>query len=482
MKDSTCQLDDPNAPAPGSLRELLPVAVPMVLSSASEMLMIFTDRAFLSHYSRPLMNASMGGGLASFLSMTFFLGVIGYGTALVAQYFGSGQHKKCSVVVSQSVLLCIASYPILVFGIRPLVLSIFSKTQIAPEQIGPQCEYYNILIFWTFIPLLRSAMGCFFTGIGRTRIVLITSLAGVLINIPANYVLIYGKLGFPAMGIQGAAYGTILGGAISLIVMVCFYLRREFRVEFGTSRPVRFCRDVMGRLLRYGYPAGMEMFMNLAAFNLMVGMYHAYSEVASTGVTLMFNYEMLVFVPLMGLQIGVISMVGRYMGKGLPDIAHKVTMSGAKAGLLYSGVVMLIFGLTPQYLVELFRADTPDAVFDEAVPLAIFLLRMVVVYMAIDALIVVFGGALRGAGDTLAAMCISVFVHLVGLPVAYLGLYRWGWSVEKTWIAMTTVFFCSASLIFWRYRSGKWRSIRVIDTDAALATAHDLEFHEHAEM
>jgi MATE family multidrug resistance protein len=451
------------AHAPGGIRELLVIALPMVVSHACDTVMVFTDRLFLSRLGSVHMNASMAGGLTCFMAMTFSIGLIGYTTALVGQHLGAGQKRQCAKATAQAFLIALAAYPLILLS-RPLIYLAFSKSGIPAEQLTLQTSYFDILIYGTMITLLRICLSSFFSGIGRTRIVMISALIAMVVNVAMNYVLIFGKLGLPALGIKGAAYGTITGSICGLAVMATVYFGPTIKREFCVIHALRFDRKIMAQLLKFGYPAGIEMFLNLVAFNGLILAFHAHSPVTATAVTIMFNWDMVAFVPLIGLEIAVMSLVGRYMGARQPDIAHRATMSGLKSGWAYSACILMLFVFLPEQLVALFKPQLADSVFLEAMPMAVRMIRIASLYVMIDSVILVFSGALRGAGDTFWAMCVSVGLHWLLVAILSVFLYGLKLSPETTWFALVLVFLAFSSLFYLRYRSGKWRHFLVIHT------------------
>jgi MATE family multidrug resistance protein len=446
----------------GGVREMLAIALPMVISHACDTVMIFTDRLFMARIDPELMNAVMGGGLTSFMLMSFFIGLIGFTTALTAQYLGAKRKNACGVVLTQAVIMSIAAYPLILL-LRPAAYWFFRAMGVGPGQIGPQTAYFNILVYGAIIGLLRIALSSFFSGIGRTRIVMIASFSTMLANVGLNYILIYGKLGFPAMGIRGAAYGTVLGGIVGLLILAWAYLRRNNRKEFSLERSFRFDRIVFAKLMRFGSPAGLEMGLNILAFNTIVMMFHSRGPVTATAATVVFNWDLVSFVPLIGIEIGVTSLVGRFMGAGKPDKAHKAVMSGLKLGLVYSALIFALFVGFTGHLVDLFRPVEAGVVFAQAAPTAVAMVRIASVYVLVEAVLCVFIGALRGAGDTHWAMRMSVTLHWMMAATLAVILRFLHLSPEAGWAAMVFLFLVFSGLVFLRYREGKWRAMRIVE-------------------
>lgn len=456
----TSKHSDVTPPRQGGLREMLAISLPMVVSQACETVLIFTDRLFLSRLGPVQMSAAMGGGLTAFMMTTFFLGLIGYATALAAQYLGAGHKSRCAAVLTQSLIIACIAYP-LILAARPLAHGLFVWTNIPAEQLAPQRLYFDILLFGCILGLLRSCFASFFSGVGRTRVVMLSALTAMLVNVGANYVLIFGHFGVPALGIRGAAYGTILGSLCGLFILLAAYLAPGNRREFGVTLP-RFDGKVMRKLLRFGYPAGVELFLNLTAFTTLILIFHAHSLSTATAVTIVFNWDMVSFVPLLGIQIGVVSLVGRYMGAGRPDIAARVTRSGLKMACAYSSVILVLFVCFPAQLVGIFHPEGADPIFAEAAPLAVGMLRLAGLYVLADAVMVVFSGALRGAGDTFWTMCISVGLHWILLPVLHVTLNVLGLPPQAAWLALVIFFLSFSGVFYLRYRSGKWKTLAVV--------------------
>ncbi|NLF30266.1 MAG: MATE family efflux transporter [Planctomycetes bacterium] len=445
----------------GGIGEMLAIALPMVMSHACDTAMTFTDRLFLAKLGPVHMSAAMSGGLSSWMMMTFWVGLISYSTALVAQYLGSGNRRRCAVVTTQALIIAAAAYPVILLA-RPAAHALFAVMDIPPGQLALQAVYFDILLYGSIIGLVRSALSGFFSGVGRTRVVMLATLVSMVVNIVMNWVLIYGKLGAPALGIRGAAYGTILGGAVGLVVLIAAYLRPAIRHAYGVSEGWRLDRFALGALVRFGYPAGLEMALNMLAFAALIMTFQAVDPATGAAITIVFNWDMVCFVPMIGVNVGVVSLVGRYMGARQPDVAHRATMSGLRLAVAWSAMILLAFALFAGPLVGIFQPAESQGVFETARPLAVFMLRLASLYVMADAVMLVFSGALRGAGDTFWAMCISVGFHWLFLPVTWVMLRVFHIGPRPTWVVLVVLIVVCSAAFYLRYRTGRWRDIRVV--------------------
>jgi MATE family multidrug resistance protein len=448
----------------GSIIELFVISFPMMISQGCETIMIFTDRLFMSRLGPEQMSATMMGGLTVFVITTFFIGLTSYTNALTAQFYGAGRKKRCGLVVTQAGIVSLAGYPVILV-LSPLVIRYFEACGIAPEQLVPQKTYFSIVIFSVIVSLFRNSLSGFFCGIGKTGFVMVAAVLSMVLNIAVDYVLIFGKFGAPALGIRGAAIGTIIGGFTGFCVLAVIYLKYQKQSEYGIAQSWRYDRSVMGKLIKFGYPAGLEFFLNMIAFNLMIMIFHADGLVTATAATIVFNWDLVSFVPLIGVQVGVTSLVGRYMGAGSPDTAHKVTISGISMGWCYSLMILVLFVFFTEPLVNVFRPHEASSVFEEAKPLAVFMIRLAAIYVMVDTLFAVITGALRGAGDTLWAMVITVILHWILVAILYTIMNVLDMSAKAGWVSVVLVFVSFSMLILWRYSTGKWRKINVVSKD-----------------
>lgn len=122
---------------------------------------------------------------------------------------------------------------------RPLAYGFFHVMNLTGEQVGSARTYFDILVYGSVIPLMRSCLSSFFPGVGRTRVVMAASLSAMTVNVLASYILIFGKLGFPALGIKGAAVGSVFGSACGVMMRGCLLFSARLLERIQHQRFVR---------------------------------------------------------------------------------------------------------------------------------------------------------------------------------------------------------------------------------------------------
>ena len=443
-----------------TLAELLRLALPMVVSQGAFAVMIFTDRYFMSQIDPVNMAAALGGGVASFFSFCFFVGLLSYANALAAQYLGAGQAEKCPRVVTQGMIMTLMSTPLLTL-ITFLVAGIFDVMGHAPEQIELERTYYLILMSGVLVTLAKTCISSYFAGIGRTRVVMVCDLFGLFVNVPLCYVMAFGKLGFPALGIVGAGISTVVSTVLAFGLFVIFYFGREHRRTFKVSQSFVLDTRILKRFWRLGFPSGLELFLNVAAFNLFLLMFQSYGIVEGAAAAIVFNWDILSFIPMIGLNVGVISLVGRFVGARDMQRVNEVLAAGFGVGLVYSGFLAVAY-ITFRYpLVEVFAPPSGD--FSTIRELSAFMMVGLSSYVIADAVLLVCGGVLRGAGDTRWLMVVSVSLHWAMLVAQFFIIRVFGLGPKVSWIAFCVLVLAIAWVYVLRIRGGRWREPEALE-------------------
>lgn len=449
---------------PGHSREVLRVCLPLVISLSATTLMEFTDRIFLTNYSIEAISAALPAGIASYLFIAFFGGVGGYVGVFVAQYTGRGDSQRIGLVLWQGIAFTLFSGLILVaigaFATGP----IFALAGHAPEVRRQEEIYFSILCYGSVLHVAMATLATFFTGRGITRPVMLITAFAVALNIPLDYLLIFGRCGLPEMGIKGAALATVSAWGVNVLLLALLIFRKRNEQRFGVYRGRRLDRELLTRLLRYGVPGSLQFTMDILAFTLFILLVGRISTPALAATTIVLSINALAFMPSMGVSQGVGVLVGQALGQGKPALAGQYVATACRLLLLYILAVDLLFLFAPDLVLAPFLGAGEDGAKGEVLALCRPLLLIVAAYLFFDALYMVFSGALRGAGDTrfmmLAIGLVSPFCLV--LPV-FIGIEYLEMSVVGAWLFVllfvTTLFALSA----WRFRHGAWKKMLVIE-------------------
>ena len=222
-------------------------------------------------------------------------------------------------------------------------------------------------------------------------------------------------------------------------------------------------RELFQRLMRYGGPAGMQVFLDVLVFHLFTQMVGRLGEAAMAATTLTIRLNMIAFLPMMGLGQAVSILVGQRLGADRPDLAEKSTYTGLKWTFGYMCVIAAIYLLMPGLLVSVFEGGKKPEVFAAVAAIVPTLLVCVAMYSLADAVNFTFAFALRGAGDT---WFVSLLTFSLAWPIMVVPTYVVVWldaSVYWAWVFATAHIFAMAVCFYLRFRTGKWKAMRVIE-------------------
>ena len=450
---------------PAGLRDVLKMALPLIVSTLSWTLMNFTDRVFLVWYSADAVAAALPAGMMAFLVICFPLGVAAYVNTFVAQYQGAGRHERIGPVVWQALFIGFASVPLAIATI-PLAPSFFGWIKHPPVIAQLEAEYYQAICWGEGFVVICSALSSFFTGRGDVRTVMVVDIFAALLNIVLDYAWIFGKWGFPEMGAAGAAWATTVATWSRAAIYLTLWFRPRFRVIYHTVSGCRFDRPLFGRLLWFGFPNGLQYFFEVGAFNfylLMVGQLGAEELAASN---LAFNVNSLAFMPVYGIGIATGSLVGQYLGEDRPDLAARATWSAFAIAAGLMALVGSLYVLAPEWLLLAYEAEVGAKAFATLRELTIVLLRFVAFYCLFDAMNIVFSAAIKGAGDTRFVLLVTIAASGVPVAMSWIGIHLLGYGLLWSWLSVTT-WACLLGIVFLlRFVQGRWRSMRVIEQSA----------------
>ena len=451
-------LPEPRARAP--IVELLTLALPTVAQMASYTVMNFTDTWMLSKLGLVEPTASANASLFGFALVSVGFGTMWVVNTLVSQAFGRGDRESAGRYLWAGVWFGVI-FGLIILPLIPLGRPLFNLFGHEPRLAALEAQYLTITLSVTAVRLAGAAAGQFLLAIDRPMLTLLAAVGGVIANIGANYLLIWGHFGFPKLGLAGAAWGTNVAALVEVILLAAFVLLPSIRTRYAVLqwRPgwARF-----KTLLRVGLPAGFQMVgdvMAWAVFGMWVMAFYGTEAMAAN--TFMMRYMSMSFLPAFGLSAGVTALVGRYIGRGQPDVAAARAALGYKLATAYMLGCGLLFAVFGRSLVGLFTADA------DVLRMGAILMIFAAVYQLFDALYIIYSGALRGAGDTFVPALVTaglVWSMVIGLggAVAYT---RPEWGVSGPW-AVASVYGVVLGLFMWRrFRRGAWRDIRLDGPD-----------------
>lgn len=447
----------------GGYREVLQMAIPLVLSTSAWSVQHFVDRMFLTWYSPEAIAAAMPAGILNFAIMSLFIGTASYVGTFVAQYYGAGQYNRIGTALWQGIYMSLIGALVLIFMIptAPSIFGYFGHDVLVQKY---EVEYFQILCLGAGPVIASSAIAGFFSGRGRPWPIMWVNTFGTAVNLVLDYALIFGKWGLPEMGIKGAAIATVLAGFISFALYMVLMSDKDQNQKYHTLRGWRFDKDAFGRLLRYGFPSGVQFFLDMAGFTLFVLIIGRLGTVSLAATNIAFNISTLAFMPMIGFGIAVSVLVGQYLGGNKPDLAQKSVFSGFYMTFAYMLCIAVTYVAVPQIFVAPFASQADPESFDEIYALTVILLRFVAVYSIFDTMNIIFASAIKGAGDTRFVMLMIILISSVVLVIpAYIAIVVFdygimaGWSIASTYVVVLGLSF------FLRFRGGKWKAMRVIE-------------------
>jgi MATE family multidrug resistance protein len=455
---------------PNGYREVMAISLPLVASMGSITLMQFTDRMFLANYSVDTITAALPAGIASFTSISFFMGVANYTNAFVAQYTGARAFTRVGAAVWQGIYFSILA-AVLLASLVFISGKLFDLIGHSPHIRSLEVTYFNILTLGAGLVVLGSAMACFYTGRGLTWTVMLVYMAGATVNIPLDYCLINGIGPFPELGIVGAAIATVVSSATIVLILCVLIFSPANRAQFGTWDKRAFVSELFGRLMRFGLPSGTQFFLEIFGFTFFIQMLGRLGDLELAASNIVLSIATLAFLPMVGFHIGNATLVGQAIGRGCAEEGVYSTTSALHIALAYMMPIAAIFVFLPEPLLYLFKANHyTSEQYAEIMGLGVILMRFVAVFCFFDALNLVFSGAIKGAGDTrfimwtIAALSLGVMV----IPV-YLAIEVIDAGIYTAW-TLATFYVCALGLAFMlRYRQGKWKRMRVIESQPYLA-------------
>lgn len=455
--------DAPTAATPGGSRELIALALPLVVSQSFMTVQVFVDTILLAWHDEREMAASFPAMMWFWLAFGVLQVTAGYASTFVAQYMGAGRPERVGPAVWQGIyfailsgLLCLLAVPAV-----PFLISLGGHTE---GLQALEAIYLRCLCFAALPMLIMAAINGFFSGRGQTWTVLGIEAAGTAVNVALAVLLVFGRGGAPEMGIAGAGWATVAGSWVSALTALGLFLRRRYAEEFATRSGCRPERELFGRLLRYGLPAGAQVFSDVLVFHVFSQLVGRLGEAQAGASALTVRLNMVAFLPMQGIAQAVSILVGQRLGADRPDLAERSAYTGLGWNFGYTILVACAYLFFPRTLVSIFAGDGDPARFAAMASLIPPLLACAAFYSLTDAVNMTLSFALRGAGDT---RFVSILTFVLAWPLMVIPTYllvQAGGDLTWAWVFATIYLLAMAVCFTLRFRSGVWKSMRVIES------------------
>jgi multidrug resistance protein, MATE family len=431
------------------IRPMIGLAVPIVLANLGWMTMGIVDTMMVGRVGPAAIGAVSLGGVI-FSTVGIFGGGMMLGLdALVPQAFGAGDVKDCNQYLVSSVYFSLPLSAALM-GVLWIVDELLGRLGINPAVLRETAPFLKALSWSTFPLLFFFALRGYLQGMNLVRPVTLALMSANVVNAVGDWLLIYGRLGFRAMGAEGSAWSTVVARVYMGAVLALFVLYHDNRRQTGLLKgPLRPNAARIRRLIALGLPAATQIVVEIGVFAVATVLAGKLDAVWLAAHQIAMNTASFTFMVPLGVGAAAAVRVGQALGRGDPQAAGHSGWTAMALGAAFMSSAALAFLLAPRIIARIY---TPDPAVIEA---SASLLVVAALFQLFDGLQAVATGALRGAGDTRTPMlCHTVMYWLIGLPLGYWLCFREGWGAKGLWtgLCVALILIGSALLLVWKRR------------------------------
>ena len=404
-----------------NIRQYLPfykrnlhLAFPIVLSQIGQVMVSLFDNMMVGHVGTTELAAASFANSVFMIGMIFGMGITFGMTPLVGNAFGNNDHQTTIVWLKNGIfshLTAAAVLTLLMFGVY-LLLPLMGQ----PPEVLELAQPYFILFTISYLPfILFFSFKQFFEGIGNTKIAMQITLTANVVNIMLNYLLIFGKFGFPEMGLNGAGVGTLVSRIVMPIMFAVYIARKSrFREYFVLARAEKISKDRIIRLFKIGIPIGFQLIVEVTAFGIGAVMMGWLGETALAAHQVALGLASFTYMVAVGISQANTIRVSHQIGLKDFKSMKMATMASTHLVLVFMSLMALVFIAGKNLLPYLFTTD------ESVVQIAAGLLIVAAVFQLFDGLQVIMQSTLRGMADVTVPMFIAFIAYLfVGIPTSY---------------------------------------------------------------
>jgi len=433
------------------VRELVLLAGPVVAAQLGQISMGFIDTVMVGQLGSAQLAAVALGNTMFFFTLILSMGMVLAVGPMVSQAFGAGEHDPIGRSVRQGLWLGVALFIpglVILYNVAPFLRWIGQV-----EETVVLAQGYLRAIVWGFLPFLWfAALRSFVEAISRPWPVTFITFAGVGLNIGANYVLMYGKLGFPALGVVGTGWAsTIVFWFLFLLLALYVQAVPRFKSYHVFSRLGKPDSHYFRELFRIGWPIGVSYGIEVGLFMVTALLMGTLGTVPLAAHQVAIQCAAFTFMVPLGIGIATSVRVGQAVGRRDPEGARWAGYLGIMLSAAFMICMAMLFWTIPRSIISLYL-DLSNPANADVVALAITLLGIAAFFQLFDGVQVAAAGALRGLKDTRVPMVLAFFSYwLIGLSIGYALGFRAGWGSEGLWWGLVVGLAAAACLLTLRF-------------------------------
>lgn len=438
-----------------SYKAILAVAFPVMFGVLVEFIVAFIDTLFLGRVSELALNTA---GNAALIYMTFFMTSQGLSSAmqiLIARRYGQQKYQQCGEILGQGVLLLLG------FAVFLIISFILLGQKLIPLSVDNQDialamdDFLSIRCFGYLFALPQLAMVSFYTGIGKTKVLIGSTLILSGVNILGDYLLIHGAWGFPEMGANGAALASVIAELTSFIFLICytqFYRIKHASLGIGA---LVWKKASIYKTINLGAPLMVQSFLSLASWTIFFLFIEKLGSEQLAMSQLVRTLYFLAFIPIMGFTVATKTFISQAIGQGEINAVYSIINKCLILGLAITILTAHGVWLYPEVLVS-FIVDQ-----DYLIKGAAEILSVLFPSMLLFSISGVLFSAVSGSGNTRMVLLIEALSILIYLYAAYWLTIKYPQPVHYVWMLEYLYFGFLILASVWYLKSGHWKKLTV---------------------
>jgi multidrug resistance protein, MATE family len=433
------------------IRATLRLGIPLAAAQLAQSLTAFIDTVMMGLLGSQTIAAGGLGAVTFSILLLVTSAIVSAVSPLVGEAYGANKNKMVECIVRQGLWLAI------IFGIPISLIVFYGKSLLLlfgqDANTVAITEEYLQAIAWGFLPAVAFAvLRNFVAGVSQTRPIMVIVICGTFLNIAANYVLMFGKLGLPALGLAGIGWGSTLS-FWSMLIALIIYISGEITLQkYNVFRNFnQFNKQVLGEILHIGLPIGILTAVEAGLFTVTTFIMGTLGTITLAAHQIALQTAATTFTIALGISFATTVRVGQEVGRKNVKGARLAGYIGIIMGGLFMAIMGILFWLMPERIVSLY-IDINNPENTAVVSQAKSLLKVAAFFQIADGIQVTAVGALRGLKDTRIPLLIGIFAYwCIGFSSGYLLGFKLGFGGVGLWWGLAIGLAVASVVLTWRF-------------------------------